>query len=302
MTRIINNVILNEAIVCPEEGADVINCKHGSTKGIQGGAGVDFIQNDGFVFGAISSGSGDTTIINANVIRGAVVLGAGNNLMINNGSVEPDSESSEIPRIEGNVGTDKIVNVGIISEGIYENAGNNYVINKGTTKKIYGGSGDNVIINDGFVTNITETVNEKGETVRTEEGFINVGNGNNIITNTGTVGSIIVGSGDNEISNDGICLKINLGIGNNTVYIFPTSETGAINFSDTGNTTLYLTADENYLVFGYNKDYEWDGNDLVITYNNTAKAIIKNYNPDDTGIKVYVDGSDLAELVPSKEE
>lgn len=302
MTRIINNEILDEVIMCPEEGAEIINCKNGSTKGIQGGAGVDFIQNDGFVFGAITSGPGDATIINANAVRGAIVLGAGNNLVVNNGAIEPDSESSEIPRIEGSTGTDKVVNAGNISEGIYENVGNNYIINKGITKKIYGGSGDNVIVNDGFITNITEMLNEKGETIRTEEGFINVGNGNNNIINTGTVGSITVGSGDNEISNDGICLKINLGIGNNTVYIFPTSETGAINFSDAGNTILYLTADENYLVFGYNKEYEWYGNDLVITYNNTAKAIIKNYNPDDTGIKVYVDGSDLAELVPSKEE
>lgn len=367
MTNIINNTIKNTPIVCPEEGANVTNCKDGTVPSIQGGAGVDFIQNDGFIFGPVNSGGGDTTVINTKAIRGNITLGAGNNLVINNGmvvyideetrAIKAATEEAEAPSIIGGSGTDKIINAGVIASSIIEDEGNNYVANKGTLKKIQCGVGDNTVINDGAVTNIIENTNEEGKVVKTEEGLILVGNGNNEIVSTGSVGNIQVGDGNNKITNYGICIKISTGAGNNEVVTgvnsttseiavgngnniientgtvetinmgtgdnvitnygkaltinigtsknmlvtATTSTANVINMPASGSTTLVLNAKKNNLVFGYEeKAYVWDEDDLVIIYNEATTAIIKNYNPRDTEVAVYVDGDDLSTIAPPK--
>lgn len=293
MTTIINNSIIQEKLVGTEAENTLINCKDGSVQGIES-TGSSFIENNGACSGEVTL-EGYSDFFNSGSVTGNISLSPFENKIYN---------TSYVKLISGTSGKDCITNLDTIAEGIYEESGDNVIINKGTTNKIYGGTGDNIIINEGIIEDIINGEDGEGNPIEINDGFINVGNGNNTIINIGSVPVIEVGSGNNVIDNYGNSVSIVLGAGNNEVKTRPTSIGATVTCAPSGVTTLHFTAPRNYVVLGQptlSNLYRWEGNDIVITYNNYAgEAWVKNYNPENTGIIVYVDDVNLAELVPDR--
>jgi hypothetical protein len=110
-----------------------------------------------------------------------------------------------------------------------------------------------------------------------------------------------MGSGDNDIILEGTCKEVLVGAGENVLFTGVHAHNENLILTGAGNTELTLIAPYNYLVIEAEKDYAWSGDNLIISFNN-KEIIIKDYNPEDITIKVYVDEVDLSTLVPNKEK
>lgn len=134
---------------------------------------------------------------------------------------------------------------------------------------------------------------------------ISGGNGNDEITGTDYNDTIKGGNGNDTITNNGtVETHIFGGVGNDTIITGENSSCPRIYFSPgDGDDILYLNAKDNNLwIYDYGViKYYWSDNDLVIPYNNGNDHVtIKNYNPDDENVLVFIFGQNLATLVPEK--
>ena len=265
----------------------------------------DEIINDGTItINIYGNGGNDTITNNAGATANVIIGGNGDDYIVNNGTVAA---------IHGNNGDDTIINNGTVTgniycdTGIYNNTGDNTVINEGTADAIIGGYGNNNITNNGTVSIIQTEV------------------GSNTIINNGTVtSSISCGNNSylaNNITNKGSCYDINGSAGSDTITNYGSvtrciyggkgddiittktdSSAGYMYFrAGDGNDTLNLRASVNNLKFGSDtgtKQYIWNGNDVVIKYNNNLDSVtIKNFDGTKT---INIDGVNLMTLVPPK--
>jgi len=195
--------------------------------------------NSGSITDTLTAGSGNDTLINSGGISGAVDLGAGKNTVTNSGRIDS---------LTLGMNDDLVTNSGDIDAGLTLGGGNDMLANGGTIDgTVAFGSGDDVLKNtkrindDVFMGGGNNTVTNSGQILAT----LHLGSGNDTVKNTGFIFEVELGDGTNSLTNSGSIGDLIGGSGNDIVK--STGDTSNVNLKG-GDDTFIGGADEENVV------------------------------------------------------
>ena len=278
----------------------------------------------------INANSGNDYISANNAI---IYAGSGNDYISASNSIVYDDKGNDIfinlgaSYLNGGIGDDTIISHGNLDyclgggrDILYLNSGQcNLIFDTKPSSSAFSWTNDDLIINYSENNSLTiknySPINDKYNLTINDESFsypdkiiYGTSNDDKFINNK-YLTKLFAGNGDDIIINNADIEEIIAGKGNDTITTGINSNCNYISFQKgDGKDTLELGASCNVLSFDSNiNDINcfWSNDDLIILYNNNSDSIrIKNYNPEDTNIDIYlnIQGSDknLSQYAPDK--
>lgn len=197
----------------------------GNMAAIDAEGGDDKVTNTGLVQNDVGLGDGHNTVTNSGDLQQRVVLGAGNDTVANSGEIQAFLAGAN-PAVDLDEGINKLTNSGTIGGDVSISgsaAGADSVSNTGLILGSIGlGGGLNTLANSGkgvIEGQITfgamdDIVTNSGTISWNAGSAIDFGDGNNKLTNSGTIANVTFGAGDDIVNNTGTIGFVDLGAGN----------------------------------------------------------------------------------------
>jgi hypothetical protein len=222
-----NDIVTNSGLMGSANLGDGNNILTNSRNmdAIDAEGGDDKVTNSGLVQYDVGLGSGNNTVTNSGTMQQRVVLGTGNDTVTNSGKIEAFLAGANAA-VELGAGINKLTNSGTIRGDVSISgsaAGADTVSNTGLIEGSIGlGGGLNTLTNSGK--GIIEGKITFGalDDIVTNSGIISwnagpgldFGDGNNKLTNSGTIANVTFGAGDDIVNNTGTIGLVDLGGGN----------------------------------------------------------------------------------------
>lgn len=217
LNKVSNSGRINEGYDGGSGVDDITNTVTGHIFGhVYTGQGNDKVTNAGILDDGLNVQDGDDTVINTGTIFNGIDAGDGRNILTNSGKLFGDFNSGHAGAavIVGTAKTQElIVNSGLIDGGIFTRDGDRKITNSGIILDDIE-TGRNFDLNEWYATGNDELINSK------EVRQVRLGNGNNIITNTGSIiNGVRTGIGTDIINNNAGFIRdgVQTGKGNDTV-------------------------------------------------------------------------------------